>query len=99
MKLLHKRRLNVKTQNAMTFKNVFFRMDKNLIRIKPKCGSLSTFLTQNTDKATPGHSRSPGTNGCLKQISNLADWFSSKSLIFNELQQLNTIYKSIIIHS
>ena len=99
MKLLLKKRMNVKSQNPMTFKNALSGKYKRLAQIKTRCCSLSTFLTQNTGKGSPGHSRSPGTGRCLIPIGNLVGWEGGKSLYFNELQQLNTIHKSIIINT
>lgn len=90
-------RTNSKSQVPTTFKNAFSGMFKKLLRVKPNC---DTFLTQITDKAPPGHSRSPGTGRCLTPIGNSAEWPSSKSLYINELQQFNTIinyYKHIIL--
>jgi len=97
MKLLLKKRMNVKTQNPMTFKNALLVIYKKSGGIKPKCGSLNILLAQNTDKAPPGHSRSPGTDRCLMPNSKFAEGIGIKSLYFNELQQFKKFIDPIIM--
>jgi hypothetical protein len=87
---------NSKSQDKMNLMNVFNGIYKKLTRIKLKCGSPNTFLVQNTDKAPPGHSRSPGTGRRLISIGKLAGWKCGKSIYIIELQLFNNIQKLII---